>query len=140
MAEWWQQRRWKALLELIEQLPSTSRYQQALAMDREAAERILAAERRADAEAEGETDPEWSPSLTEWTTEVTLLAEIRDMLPDLIQAVLSSIPRQKGKAAPRYSRPPFPRPKTALDEVRDELSLKAGRLLLELFFSGRGGG
>lgn len=133
MAEWWIGGRWKGLLELIDGLPEASRFRQAMALDREVAAQVLEARRQS------EDLEEWAPPLSEWTTQVTLLAEIRDLLPDVVQAILSTAPRKPGTPAPRFTRAPFPRPRTALDEVEQERSIQVGRVLLSMFFSSEGG-
>lgn len=100
-----------------------------MAADPEVAEQILAAE----AQASGEP-AEWSPPLTEWDTQTALLAEVRDRLGEVIQAVLNTIPVDKGKSRPKFRDKPFPRPVTAVDEARERAARRAALQIVDWFF------
>lgn len=106
LAAWWQARRWRALLELIEQLPSTSRLQEAVRQDPEQA-RLIALQR--EYAAEGDDEPEaWSPRWSEYDLHAMLLREIAHNLAALVT---------KGKTH-AY----IPEPRTEVDRWVDEIA------------------
>lgn len=74
LAAWWQARRWRALLELIEQLPQASRFQEAWQNDPDQA-RLIALRREYSESGEGPPEP-WAPRLADYTLTVMLLREI----------------------------------------------------------------
>lgn len=77
LAEWWQQRRWKALLELIDELPAASRLNEAIQNDPEQA-RLIAKTPQGDGE-------DWSPRVRDYDLTAMLLREIREMLAALFR-------------------------------------------------------
>lgn len=84
-----------------------SQFQLDLAEDDEAAEEYLA--------AHGDTDSGSSrPSLAVWSPEVEYLAAVVDRLGEVVQAVISTVPKAK---PPRIK--PVPRPKSAFDRARE---------------------
>ncbi len=118
-----------ALLELIDALPTASRFRQAVLLDEECAAGLLAA-----SQGEDEQERAWSPSIAEWGLTEELLASVYDRLGDVAQAVLSTIPVDRGKARPKYPGKEFPRAKTAIDAARERMALEMGHALLKAFF------
>lgn len=100
LAELWQARRWRFLLNLIDHLPRGSRYVAALADDDELADEFG---------DEIEKAPPPPPPLTEWTPDYERLTLIADRLGDLIH--LTAKANSSGNV-PQYR--PLPRPETAL--------------------------
>lgn len=110
LARWWQDRRWKALLELIDQLPGPSRFNEAVLNDREFAEAVAANESKND---DGKS--EWAPRVSEFDLHALLL---RDVIQSL-QGVQAAVIAAAGGKPPKF--PPYPAPKTALDDARERL-------------------
>lgn len=102
----WQSRRWRFLLNVIDHLPRTSYFSQAVANDEEHALMILRAQEA------GMTTGRSGPSLTHWSPE----AERLDSILDGIRALIVATANGAGAHLP----PPKPvaRPTTALDRVR----------------------
>lgn len=98
MAALWRDRRWRFLLNLVDHLPRDSAYGQAIADDDELA-------------AVAASDGSSSPAVSEWSSEVELLAAVYDRLGDVINAVAAS-----GGGKPVRVRP-WPRPLTAADRA-----------------------
>jgi hypothetical protein len=119
LAVWWQQRRWRALLELIEQLPPTSRFQEAVYNDPEQA-RLIAMQREYATE-DGDAEP-WSPRLSEYDLHAMLLREIAHNV-----AAMAT----QGKTG-AY----LPAPRTEVDRQADQLArLVAQRIGARFGFS-----
>lgn len=97
LAEWWRARRWRALLELIDQLPTASRTREAIMNDPDEA-RLIAFHREYG--KPGEKDEPWAPRLSEFDLHAVLLREIAH-----------SIAALAGAKSPDY----FPGPKTEAD-------------------------
>lgn len=104
LATEWRARRWRRLLNLIEQLPRDSRYVEAISLDEKLAERLV-----------GRPEPERAPKrrLADWSVQVELLTAILNRLGELTQAVAAL-----GGAKPRKL-PQAPHPQTAMDRVRN---------------------
>lgn len=109
LAAWWQQRRWKALLELIDELPTASRFNEAVLNDREFAEAVVANESKSDGDKS-----EWAPRVSEFDLHALLLRDIIQSLQGVQAAVIATV----GKP-PKF--PPYPSPRTALDDARERL-------------------
>lgn len=92
----------EAILDYIEHLPSTSAYAAAVADDEELAEQY----------ADTDLPPPGPPRLTEWSPEVQVMAEVRDLL----AAAVAVLVKANG-GTPRKTKP-YPRPVTALQRVR----------------------
>lgn len=111
IAHWVRCRRWRALLELIDQLPAASRFREAVANDPEQAR--LAIEREDSADPDEEAEP-WSPRVSDWTLEAVLLRQIREGLVSVFQQLVAS----GGRTPPHVEA--FPVPRTAVDRAREE--------------------
>lgn len=119
LVAWWQARRWAGLLELIDELPPASRLNEALLNDKEIAQEIVARET-------GE-ESEWSPRVSEFDLHALLLRDIMQA----IQGVQAAVIAGAGGKPPSIS--PYPSPKTALDEIRQqELENWADNLISQL--------
>lgn len=108
LAVWWQQRRWVGLLELIDELPSASRFNEAVLNDPEFAEAVAARETGSDNKGD-----EWSPRISEFDLHALLL---RDVIQG-VQGVQAAVIALAGGKPPKQS--PYPAPRTALDEARE---------------------
>lgn len=124
LAEWWQARRWRALLDLIDNLPSSSLSRLAALEDPEVIAQI----------AEEPSPDTWRPDQRDWNLTNELMAAIHDRLGDVTQAVLSTIEVPRGKSRPKYPGKPFPRPESAVQQARDDLARRIGWSLIEQFF------
>lgn len=103
-----------AVLDYLEHLPRTSAYNEALAQDEELAERT----------ANGPDRKPGPPPLTEWGPEVQALAEVRDLVAQLLAVTIKAHGGKPQKVQP------YPRPVTAIERVRRKARLKAHRLLV----------
>lgn len=107
-------RDWRTIWSLKDRLPHGSQYRSALAMDRELAEQLLAAE-QAEAELDlyEEAEAASGPTPEGYTIDSYLLLSIIDALQGVQAAVIAAA----GGDPPRVT--PMPRPVTAVDIVRD---------------------
>lgn len=107
-------RDWRTIWALKDRLPHGSQYRSALAMDRELAEQMLAAE-QAEAELDlyEEAEGPSGPNPEGYTIDSYLLLSIIDALQGVQAAVIAAA----GGDPPRLT--PMPRPVTAVDIVRD---------------------
>jgi hypothetical protein len=104
LAAEWRSRRWRRLLNVIDQLPRDSRYVEAMAMDEQLAER-LADRPQPQAKAKRR--------MADWSVQVELLTAILARLGEVTQAIAAL-----GGAKPRKL-PPVPVPQTAMDRIRN---------------------
>lgn len=106
----WRSRRYRRLLQIIDHLPSYSYFQDAVANDPEHAKMLAeaAAERQ-----EGEEHP--GPSLTSWTPEVAILADVVDELRAVRHSIIMS--NHDPKKTPPSPPKPYRRPSTALSRL-----------------------
>jgi len=112
----WQQRRWRALVQLIDQLPPTSRTQVAQAQDDDLARDLVTAGLVPDEQQE------WSPPLREYDTTAAILQQILDTLAG------ANYQRAQGKG----SKPkPSPRPVTAIERARKQIDQDTQRSFLD---------
>ena len=102
LAAWWQARRWRALLELIDQLPGHSLLNEAAQNDPEEAARIALAREYADDDA-----PSWSPRVSEYDLHALLLREIAHNVAAVAQA-----------RNPTY----IPSPRTEVDRMVEQMA------------------
>lgn len=107
LGDWLRSERWSALVDLIDQLPSACRLNEAIAQDDEAADELVAIMD----ESEGE-GPDWSPRVAEFDLTNTMLAELIDQVKLLGQTIIAA----NGGNAKKIR--PFPKPKTAIDRAR----------------------
>lgn len=114
LAEWWQQKRWRGLLELIDQLPAASRFNEAVLNDPEQA-RLIA--------ARPTSSESWTPLVRDWDLTAVLLREIREALVGLLG---------NGRAKP------IPIPRTEVDRVRARLDLVLAAQIIRDFAPRRG--
>lgn len=101
----WRARRWRKLLDLIDQLPRSSRLIEAMAADMELAEEIV--------KSSGDDDPLPRRRVSEYTPEVELLSMIFDRLGDVVQTQLAVHGVKPKKLQPA------PRPVTALQKAKN---------------------
>lgn len=109
LAKWVTDGRWTALLELIDQLPSASRYYEAISQDDETAEMLL--QLTEDNEDPKNQEP-WSPRVAEYNLTNTLLVALINEIKTLRlsgQAVAGAKPKKEK---------PFPAPRTAFERAR----------------------
>lgn len=100
LAIWWHQRRWVALLDLIEQLPTACRWREAMHKDPEYARQVLAYE---DKHGDQQSKKLWTPPWSEFDTTAIELREIVNLLHGI------------GTGLGLFSGgKPFPEPETAL--------------------------
>lgn len=105
LAAWWHARRWRALLELIDQLPEASRFREAVLNDRDVVGELL------DSEGSGSG---WAPRVSDFDLHATYL---RDLVHSVHQLIAVTVATAGGKP-PRVQPPPAPR--TVLEEARRE--------------------
>lgn len=103
LATEWRSRRWRKLLNLIEGLPRTSAFIEAMSDDDDVAAVMLSQPRE---------DRQTGPRLSEYSPEREALDRVLDRLGEVIQAVVASA----GGSAPKIK--PAPRPHTAVDRAR----------------------
>jgi hypothetical protein len=113
----WRQRRWRELLSILEFLPRTSAYAQAMATDAELAEQVVQIP-----EAEGRST-QWTRSHRDYSPEVEMLSAVFDRLGELIRAVAAT---QGSRAKPPS---PAPRPVSAIERVRRRAAIEKHRRL-----------
>ena len=106
LARWWADRRWRALLELIDQLPRASRFKEALYNDPETAEYLAALHEQNDDDVEP-----WSPRFAEYDLHAHLLREVINALLANRQAVIGAAGGKPGQVVP------FPGPITEVDRA-----------------------
>ncbi|WP_054953094.1 hypothetical protein [Flaviflexus massiliensis] len=117
-------RRFRHTLDLIDQLPKTSRLKVAIVNDDELFEDIPLPE-------EGELE-DTGPDLAEWDMTVEMLASVYDALNTLI-AVTIQVNSEKKRPFPK----PLPRPQTAIDRARERRRKAAQEEILSIFAPGR---
>lgn len=103
LAVWYKNRRWVALLDYIDMLPSANRLNEAILNDPESADEIAA---RPDP-----TEP-WSPKVSEFDLHAVILREIVSELKVVVQTLTAS-----GGARPKPFKP-FPSPITEVDRAK----------------------
>ena len=102
LAEWYAAGRWVALLELIDNLPTACKLNEAIANDPEAAAQL--------AEAPRSADP-WSPRVSEFDLTATILREILHAIKGLRQVSIAAAGGKPGEEKP------FPAPYTEIDRA-----------------------
>ncbi|MDN4644920.1 hypothetical protein [Arthrobacter sp. PsM3] len=106
LAEWYAAGRWIGLLELIDNLPTACRLNEAIANDPEAAASLaqMRLDRPDDAEA-------WSPKISEFDLNITMLREILHAIKGLRQVSIAAAGGKPGEEKP------FPAPYTEIDRA-----------------------
>lgn len=110
---WWRERRFRALLELIDQLPGASRLNEAIQNDPEQAE-IIALHIEEQKQKAAETDAEqapWSPRVAEYDLHANLLRDLIQATLGLRAAVIASAGGKPGQT------PDYPAPITEVDKA-----------------------
>lgn len=113
-----------AVLDYLEHLPSTSAYHAAIAEDEDLAQELI--DRGED--APGKPRP---PRLTEWGPDVQVLAEVRDLLANLLAVTVKAHGGKPSKI------PAYPRPVTALQRVKRRARMLAHSELVRRVLPGR---
>jgi hypothetical protein len=101
-------RRWRRLLNLIDNLPRNSAYVQAMVEDDDYADAVVAHEKPHER-------PKPRRYMAEWSVEVELLSSVLDRLGELISV---SMVAAGAKKAPKVA--PAPRPMTAFERARSK--------------------
>jgi len=111
----WRQRRFRALLDLIDQLPSASRLNEAILNDPEQAQ-LIAEDRERQLQEQGEQARKpWSPRLSEYDLHANLLRDLIQSVLGLRAAVIAS---GGGKPSPITD---YPTPATEVDKAMARL-------------------
>lgn len=119
------ERRWVALIELIDGLPSASRLNEAKAADPELAASYLAYENSLSDE-ERQREGTWAPPVSEFGTEGAMLATLIDEIKAMRADLVSVMGGKPGEFKP------FPRPITELQRQREREEEQAA---VELFMA-----
>ena len=114
-------------LDLIDGLPSTSRFRQALLNDPEVAAELVDAEEAR--EREGQPAGEWEPSVSENSPEVIMMGRMLALLGDLVNVTISQA--SQGKQKGRQIK--VPTPTTAVDAEREKRSRQKSNMLTSIF-------
>ncbi|WP_347031722.1 hypothetical protein [Brevibacterium paucivorans] len=114
-------------LDLIDGLPSASRFRQALLNDEQVAEQIIRAQD--EAETNGSPQESWRLQVSENTPEVILLTHVLQALDDISGLVLAQASQGKKKHKPR----PLPVPRTAVDTVRERKTKEKAQEIASIF-------
>lgn len=109
-----------SLLELIDGLPSASRFTQAQMNDPEVADQI----------AVESGSGKWHPEVREFDTNAVLLARLLQATQDVSRAVIASVGGKPGRGEP------MPIPRTLVDDRRKELMHEAAFDLIDELYGG----
>lgn len=123
LAAWFRQKRWVALLELIDGLPSASRLNEAIVNDPELAEAIA---------SQPEPTEPWSPRASDQSLTNIILARIADGIAVLKETQIATTGGRPGQIKP------FPTPRTAVDRAREAQEQKFVSDMAGLFGFGPG--
>lgn len=110
LATEWRSRRWRRLLNVIDNLPRESRYFEARVNDEQVIEAMLT--------AHGETAPGKEPPtrrMSDWSAQVELLTVVVNRLGEVVQGIAVLGGAKPGKPLPA------PQPTTAYESVRSRL-------------------
>jgi hypothetical protein len=127
LAVLWRTRRWRKLLNLIDQLPRDTAYMEAVADDEQLATFLLS---RPDGHSKKPSAP--TRRLSEYSAEVEVLSAILDRLGEVTQAIVASAGAKPRKVTPA------PRPVTALERMRTRRALTKHRSLVSRVLPGGG--
>lgn len=123
LAAWFREKRWVALLELIDGLPGASRFNEALSNDPELAEIIA---------MQPESTEPWAPRVQDFTLTNMLLAQIADGLKALQNTQIAIAGKKPDPIKP------FPTPRTAIDRAKEAHEKQFVADVLGLFGYGPG--
>ena len=123
LARWWQDRRWVALLELIDQLPQASRFMEAVVNDPEQAD-LIARSR------EGADEVPWSPRFSEFG----LLERLMRDAVMAIQGVQAAVIAAAGGKPPKVE--PYPVPVTEIDRAVERANRAWAESIMDIFTPG----
>lgn len=118
LAEWYAGGRWVALLELIDQLPTANRINEAIANDPVKAKLIASAPKSGE---------KWAPRVSEFDLTAALLQQILHALFAMKQTMVALKGQRPGEIEP------FPGPRTEIDKAIAVLERAAAVQLVELF-------
>jgi hypothetical protein len=116
LASLWRQRKWAKLLNILDFLPRTSAYAQALATDPDLAAKLAQL-------PEGERKPQWRRSHRDYSPEVEMLTSLFDRTGELICAVAAT------RGARSKPPQPGPRPISAIERIRRQKAEERHRKL-----------
>ncbi|WP_284763382.1 hypothetical protein [Arthrobacter sp. efr-133-R2A-63] len=122
LAEWFVAKRWVALLELIDMLPTACRLNEAIANDPEMA--AIMAEKRL--ERQDDPDP-WAPRLSEYDLNITVLREILHAVKGLRQVSIAAAGGKPGEETP------FPAPYTEIDRAVEAAERNWAEMFVQQF-------
>lgn len=123
LAQWWRERRFRALLDLIDQLPHASRLNEAIQNDPEQAEVIA----RAREEVADEDREPWAPRLADYDLHANLLRDLIQATIGLRAAVIASA-GGRSRTVPDY-----PTPVTEVDKATARLERAWAQGVLQQF-------
>lgn len=112
----WRRRRWARILTILEHLPRTSAYAQAMATDPELAKQVLGL-------PDGARSAQWRRSHRDYTAEVEMLSAVFDRLGELIRTVAAS------RGARSRQPTAAPRPIAAIERIRRQSAEEKHRRL-----------
>lgn len=118
LAEWVAARRYSGLLELIDQLPSASRYSEAVVNHPEYAKQLAEAPEPSEA---------WTPRQAEFGLTEHLLTNISDQLQVLTVVTLKAAGGKPGDPKP------MPRPKSAIEEAKKQAEMEWAKEFIQQF-------
>ncbi len=122
LAEWYAAGRWVGLLELIDMLPTACRLNEAIANDPEMA--VILAEQRMS--RQDDADP-WSPRLSEFNLNITVLREILHAVKGLRQVSVAAAGGKPGEETP------FPAPYTETDRAVEAAERNWAEMFVQQF-------
>lgn len=106
LAVWFRNRRWVAILDYIDMLPSPNRLTEAMMNDPEYAMEIA---------MRPESEDSWSPPFRDYNLQAVMMREVITKLEVVIQTLTAS-----GGAKPKSFKP-FPTPVTEVDRAKEKL-------------------
>lgn len=125
--ELYQQRRVVLALDLIDGLPTHSRFRQAVLNDPDAVHAIVD-QQEADERA-GKQPGEWAPEISEYDANVIMQGRILAALSDIAGLLTAQASGGKSKGKPIR----IPTPKTEIDRERDRRHIAKSRDLMRIF-------
>jgi hypothetical protein len=122
LAEWYAAGRWEALLDLIDNLPTACRLNEAIANDPESAKYLAEARLSRPDDA----DP-WSPRISEFDLNITMLREILHAIKGLRQVSIAAAGGKPGEEKP------FPTPYTEIDRAIEAAERNWAEMFVQQF-------